>query len=94
MLLGIHILIIFVKKYKIFYIVNKFEVLKKNGKSLWLLKKQIQPNCVTDVMQKEKIYIGKKKIDKYQFFERLGRKKGFHFSFGALRESWGESGAE
>ena len=42
-------MIIFDKKYKILNIVNKFKVLKKNRKSLWLLKKQIPLNCVTDV---------------------------------------------
>jgi len=42
-------LVIFDKKYKILDIVNKFEVLKKNRKSLWLLEMQIPPNCVTDV---------------------------------------------
>ena len=41
---------IFDKKYNIYNIVKKFEVQKKNRKSLLLLQKQIPPNCVTDVM--------------------------------------------
>ena len=57
LLLSINILMIFDKKYIILNIVNKFEVLKKNGKSLWLLKKQIPPNCVTDVTKRKYILL-------------------------------------